>query len=78
MKNMKIVKSLEDCGLLIKRVTQTVPKNGFLSMLLGTLDASLLGNLLSGKGIIRVGDGVIRADDGIKKERIFNVVSSFD
>ena len=78
MKNMKIAKSLEDCGLLIKGVTQTVRKDGFLCMLLGTLDASLLGNFLSGKGIIRVGDGVIRADDGIKKERIFNVVSSFD
>ena len=48
---IKIVKSLEDSGLLLKRVTETVQnevkeqKRGFHSMLLGTLDASLLGNL---------------------------------
>ena len=56
---IKIVKSLEDCGLLIKGVTETVQnevkeqKGGFLSMLLGTLGASLLGNLLTGRGIYR-------------------------
>ena len=54
---IKIVKSLEDSGLLLKEVTETVQnevkeqKGGFLSMLLGTLNASLLGNLLTGKGI---------------------------
>ena len=48
---IKIVKSLEDSGLLLKGVTETVQnevkeqKGGFLSMLLGTLGASLLGNL---------------------------------
>ena len=36
-------------------------KGGFLSMLLGTLGASLLGNLLAGKGTIRVGEGTVRA-----------------
>ena len=52
---IKIVKSLEDSGLLLKGVTKTVQnevkeqKGGFLSMLLGTLGASLLGNLLTGK-----------------------------
>ena len=52
-----IVKSLEDSGLLLNGVTKSVQneikeqKGGFLSMLLGTLRASLLGNLLSGKGI---------------------------
>ena len=52
---IKIVKSLEDSGLLINGVTETVQneikeqKEGFLSMLLGTLGASLLGNLLTGK-----------------------------
>ena len=51
---IKIVKSLEDSGLLLKGVTETVQnevkqqKGGFLSMLLGTLDASLLGDLLTG------------------------------
>ena len=60
---IKIVKSLEDSGLLLKGVTQTVQnevkeqKGGFLSMLLGTLGASLLGNLLTGKGIYRAGKG---------------------
>ena len=59
---IKIVKSLEDCGLLLK-VTETVQnevkeqKRGSLSMLLGTLGASLLGNLLTGKGIYRSGKG---------------------
>ena len=60
---IKIVKSLEDSGLLLKGVTETVQnevkekKGGFLSMLLGTLAASLLGNLLTGKGIYRAGKG---------------------
>ena len=50
---IKIVKSHEDSGLLLKGVTQTVQnevkeeKRGFLSMLLGTFGASLLGNLLT-------------------------------
>ena len=60
---IKIVKSLEDSGLLLKGVTETVQnevkeqKGGFLSMLLGTLGASLLGNLLTGKGLRRAGKG---------------------
>ena len=60
---IKIVKSLEDSGLLLKGVTETVQnevkeqKGGFLSMLLGTLGASLLGNLLTGRGINRAGKG---------------------
>ena len=60
---IKIVKSLEDSGLLLKRVVETVQnevkeqKGGFLSMLLGILGASLLGNLLTGKGINRAGKG---------------------
>ena len=62
---IKIVKSLEDSGLLLKGVTETVQnevkeqKGGFLSMLLGTLGASLLGNILAGKGINRAGEGAI-------------------
>ena len=52
---IKIVKSLEDSGLLLEGVTETVQnevkeqKGGFLSMLLGTLGASLLGNILTGR-----------------------------
>ena len=64
---IKIIKSLEESGLLIKGVSETVKneakeeKGGFVSMLLGTLSASLLGNLLSGKGTIRAGEGLIKA-----------------
>ena len=60
---IKTVKSLEDSGLLLKGVTESVQnevkeqKGGFLSMLLGTLGASLLGNLLAGKGLYRAGEG---------------------
>ena len=70
---IKIVKSLEDSGLLLKGVTETVQnevkeqKGGFLSMLLGTLGASLLGNILTGKGINRAGEGVNRAGYRNKK-----------
>ena len=60
---IKILKSLEDSGLLLKEVTETAQnevkeqKGGFVSMSLGTLAASLLGNLLTGKGIYRAGKG---------------------
>ena len=60
---MKIVQALEDSNILLKGVTKTIKnetkeqKGGFLSMLLGTLGASLLGNLLAGKGIVRAGSG---------------------
>ena len=60
---IKSVKSLEDSGLLLKGVTETVQnevreqKGGFLRILLGSLGASLLGNLLTGRGINRAGKG---------------------
>ena len=71
---IRIVKSLEDSGLLLKGVSETIQneakeqKGGFLSMLLGTLDAILLGNILSGQGINRTGEGVIRASYGNKRQ----------
>ena len=58
---IKIVQALEDPNILLKGVTKTIenetkePKGGFLIMLLVTLGASLLGNLLAGKGIVRAG-----------------------
>ena len=67
---MKIIKSLEESGLLIKGVIETIrneakeQKGGFLSMLLGTLDVSLLGSLLTRKGRIRAGGDRIRAREG--------------
>ena len=68
-------RSLEDSGLLLKGVTETVQnevkeqKGGFISMLLGILGASLLGNLLTGKWIDRAGKGkgINRAGEGIVK-----------
>ena len=70
---LKIVKSLEDSGLLLKGVSETIQheakeqRGGFLSMFLGTLGASLLGDILSGKGVIRAGEGTIRAGYGSKR-----------
>ena len=73
---MKIVQALEDSTILLKGVTKTIEnetkeqKGGFLSTLLGILGASLLGNLLSGKGIVRAGSGnnkrkgIVRAGSG--------------
>ena len=64
---MKIINSLEESGLLRKVVSETIKneakeqKRGFLRMLLGTLGTSLLGNLLTGKGTVRVGEGIIEA-----------------
>ena len=71
-----MVTSLEDSGLLLKGVTETVQndvkeqKEGFLSMLLGTLGANLLGNLLTAKGIYRAekGRGINRAGEGIVRD----------
>ena len=62
---MKIVKSLEESGLLIEDVSKTIKneakeqKRGFLSMLLGILGASLLGNLLTLKSTIRASEGTV-------------------
>ena len=71
---MKIIEALENSGILLKGVSKTIgeQRGGFLSMLLGTLGSSLLGNLLtggkgmmtSGEGIVRAGDGIVRAGEG--------------
>ena len=64
---MKIAKSLENSDLLIKGVSETIQneakeqKGGFLGMLLGTLGASLLENILAGKGVATAGEGANRA-----------------
>ena len=64
---MKKVKFIEEFGLLIKDKSKTIEKEGsrqkggFLSMLLGTLGATLLGNLLAGKYLIRTGERTIIA-----------------
>ena len=68
---MKIINSLEDSVILLEGVSETVQnkvkgqKVGFLGMLLGLLGASLLGNILAGKGINKKGHGIKRAREGI-------------
>ena len=75
---IKIVQALGDSRLLSKGVSKTIQnevkeqKRGFFSMLLGTLGASLLGNMLAGTGIVRVGygskvKGIVRAGYGSKQ-----------
>ena len=90
---MKIVKALENFGILLKGVNKTIKnetkkqRGGFLSMLLGTLGASLLVNLLKGgkgsvasrakgEGIMRTGEGIVRAGEGSKKKHL-NSLSPF-
>ena len=66
---VKIVKSAEELEFLVKEISETIKneakelKGGFLSMLLGTLAASILWNALARKGVIRAGKGVIRAGE---------------
>ena len=75
---MKTVKSPEESGLLVKRISATIKnetkerKGGFLSMLLGALAASLLGSALTGKGVIRA----VKAQ--LEQAKIFNDASSFN
>ena len=72
---IKIIKELENSDILLKGVSKTIgneikeQRGGFLSMPLGTLGASFLGNLLTGKGIMRAGDGIVRAGEGSKKKQ---------
>ena len=77
---LKIIKSLEDSGVLLKGVSETIQheakeqRGGYLSILLGILGASLLGDILSknlsGKGVIRAGEGTIRAGYGSKRDSL--------
>ena len=63
---IKIVKLLEESRLLVKGISETTKnetkeqKGAFLPMLLGTLAASILGNAITGKGVIRAGEGTTR------------------
>ena len=75
----------QNSGILLKGINKTIEnetkeqRRGFLSMLLGTLGASFLGNLLSGKGMMRGGEGIVRAGEGAKKTSKFAVTfSSFN
>ena len=71
---IRIIKSLEDSGLLLKEVSEKIQNEakeqngGLFSMLLGTLVASLLVNILASKGINSAGEEVIRAGYGNKRK----------
>ena len=79
---MKITKYLEESGLLIKGVSEAIRNEAKeqKGVLLGTLGASLLGNLFTGKGVIAMNQGRGRAGEQVKvlldQARIFNAVSS--
>ena len=89
---IRIVKCLEDSGLLLKGVSKTIQneaeeqKGECPSMLLRTIGASLLGNKLAGKRINRAGEGVIEIKELVmeikdkitKTKWIFNATSSFN
>ena len=70
---IEIVETLEDFGQLPEGVSKTIQNEakeqggGFLSILLGTLRASLVGNILTGKGTNRAGEEIVRAGYGYKK-----------
>ena len=70
---LKIVKSLEDSGLLLEGVSETIKNEAkeqkvvFFGMLLGTSGASLLGNMLADKGVMRAGEGTVRVGYGSKR-----------
>ena len=73
-KILELVKHLEDSDCLTKGSTSMIQNEikeqsgGFLPILLGTLGASLLGNILGGKGMYRAGKGIFRAGEGINKK----------
>ena len=84
---IKIAKSLKDSGILLNGVSETIEdeakeqKGGFFSMLLGTLGANLLGNMLAGKGFIRAGERTARVGNRPKRssfKKIFDSTTSFN
>ena len=90
---MIIVQSLEDFNILLKEISKTIENEtkeqngGLLGILLGTLGASMLGNMLTGKGMLRAGNGnkegklIVRAGYGLRFIYLFiyfDSVSSFN
>ena len=83
--SIKIVKSLEKSGLLIKGVSETIKneteqKGGFLDMLLVTLGNGILGSLLTVKGVIRGGDDADYELFCVMLDwlKVFSLISSWD
>ena len=82
---IKIIRTLEEHDILLKGTSKTIKnetkeqRGGFLSMLLGTLGASLLGNLLTGRGLYRTGQGMHRTGYGLKGKLIpFHPLTNFE
>ena len=83
---LKIVQALEYSDISLKGITKMKQeqKVGFLSMLLGTLASTLLGNMLAGKGIVRAGygnnqgEGIVRAGYGSSIKKSSNFTTSFN
>ena len=81
---MKIIQALKYSNVLLKGVTKTIKnetkeqKGAFLSMSLGTLGVSLLGNLLSGKRTVRTGEGIVRAGYRSSIKKSSNSTKSFN
>ena len=80
---MKIIEALENSGILLKGISKTIEnetkeqRGGFLCMLLRKLGASLLGNLLTGKGMMRAGEGIVRAGEGSGSKKKQNLLLPF-
>ena len=81
---IKIVTALEEHDILLQGTSKTIKNNtkkqegGFSIMLLGTLGASLLGNLLTGKGLYRPVEGMYRTGQGLKKKIPFHPLTNFE
>ena len=81
---LKVVKSPEDSGILLKGISETIKnepkeqKGGFLSILLGTLGASLLGDMLLRKVFIRAGEGIASVGYGSKGPSKLDSTTSFN
>ena len=87
---IKIVQALENSDILLRGITKTIKNEtkeqtgGYLSMLLGTLGSTLLGNMLAGKGIVRAGygnkqgKGIVRAGYGSSIKKSSNSTTSLN
>ena len=82
---IELVTALEEHDILLKGTSKTIKnktkkqEGGFLSMLLGTLGTSLLGNLLTGRGLYRTGKGIYRTGQGLKRKLIpFHPLTNFE
>ena len=79
----KTITALEEHNILLKGTGKTIKnetkeqKGGFLSTLLGTVGASLLGNLLAVKGMCRTGKEMYRTGQGLKKNNSISSSNKF-